>query len=305
MFIKTTEGFSQQKRDLSIVSDWIESSVILLNEKVSKSDVIDILNEENVFANKLDASAFVDNSWTEIKRRQKSLGKNNILEFPYKSIKTKKDWKEVSPYSFCIAISLASYYHKEDYIKRNFGEIGRAFEHLTNDSLKILFPEWSLFHTGWSDKKSLPFSDLINEIEENYNIKRTSNYLEYLTGKENDATLDIIMSRQFYDFNCSIPYYLVQCASGQDWVRKRNEPDISRWNKIFQFNSPLVRGLAIPFSLNQREFIYNSPTVGGIILDRYRLLSAYDLRFDWVSPQLSKRLNDITVQIINSINRYS
>ena len=106
MFIKTTEGFSQNKRDLSIISDWIEASVILLGEKISKSDVIDIFNEENVFADKLEANSFVDNCWTEIKRRQRSLGKNQLLKFPYKSIEATQDWKEFSPYSFCIAISL-------------------------------------------------------------------------------------------------------------------------------------------------------------------------------------------------------
>ena len=52
MFIKTSEGFNQHKRDLSIISDWIEGSVILLNEVISKSDVVDIFNEENIFANK-------------------------------------------------------------------------------------------------------------------------------------------------------------------------------------------------------------------------------------------------------------
>lgn len=304
MFLKTTEGFSQKNRDLSLVSDWIEAAVILLSEKVSKSDVVDIFNEENVFADKQEANAFVDNCWTEIKRRQRSLGNNKVLEFPYKSIIASKDWEEISPYSFCIAISLVSYYHKEDYIRRNYVEIGAAFEQLSNESLKILFPEWNLYHTGWSKKRAIPFPDLLTEIETNFNLHRTVNFKDYLSGEEKDATLDIIMSRQFYDLNCSVPYYLVQCASGQNWVNKRDEPDIGRWDKIIQFNSPLTRGLAIPFALSQTEFIFNSPTVGGLILDRYRLLSAYDLKFDWISPELSKDLNIITKKIINSIEQY-
>ena len=304
MFIKTTDGFSKQNKDLSIVSDWIESSTVLLNEEVSISDVVDVLTEENLFYDQNDAVEFVSNCWVEIRRRHKNFGDNTLVEIKNQRLICHRNWKDLPGYSFCLAISLASYYHKPNYISRSYQEIGKLFEILSKEALSYLFPNWKLYHTGWSIDTETDFTDLLKSIETEFSLKRQLNWADYFTSREKDATLDIILSRPFLDKNNSYPFFLIQCAGGQNWTLKRKEPNVSVWNKFINFDSPLTRGLIIPFSLTQMEFRHNAPHVEGILFDRYRILAPYQLELNWVSNSLKGELNKVTEDIVGKIEQY-
>lgn len=303
MFLKPTEGFSSRNKDITIISDWIESAVVLLGEIVSKTDVEDVLLEENIYKDKESIRPFIDDCWTELIRRQNYFGLNSFLKFDSRRIRCTKSWEEIPAYSFCLAISLASYYHKEDFIKRNFQEIGLSFETLTKEALSTLFPLWKLFHTGWSSEESKSFAELLLDIENEFGVKKMPNYIQYLSNREKDASLDLILYRPFIDTNYCIPIYLIQCASGQNWVKKIYEPDLNRWDHFIEFNSKLAKGLSIPFSLQEQKFIYYSPMISGFLIDRNRLLAAYHVNKNWESDDLKNKLNAITRNIVESISK--
>ena len=78
--------------------------------QISKSDVIDILIEEEIYRDQDFADEFISNCWERIEKRHKSFSQNQIFEIKSKRIIKRKNWEEYAAYSFCLAISLKTYY---------------------------------------------------------------------------------------------------------------------------------------------------------------------------------------------------
>jgi hypothetical protein len=76
-------GFSlsvgQHNCDLITATDWVEGTVMFQLDIVSKSDVVDFLEEENIYRNDstttVKAIDFVDSIWTELELRATWLGR--------------------------------------------------------------------------------------------------------------------------------------------------------------------------------------------------------------------------------------
>ena len=88
--------------------------------------------------------------------------------------------------------------------------------------------------------------------------------------------------RPFPDNRVGVPVYLMQCASGENWVHKLHEPDLNVWTKIILFAATPSKAIAIPFVLLDKEFKQRCNRVNGMLLDRYRLLAAVNHNGKWV-----------------------
>lgn len=88
----------------------------------------------------------------------------------------------------------------------------------------------------------------------------------------------------FFILNGDGSTYLMQCASGDDWTDKLHTPDIEVLKRLITFSSSPQRGIAMPFAQEDEEFSRQCNHVDGMLLDRYRLLSADGT--DWVSSAL-------------------
>ena len=135
--------------------------------------------------------------------------------------------------------------------------------------------------------------DLIVAIDE-----RKGHVADYLNEAAKDAGVDLVWYLPFRDSRGGAPIFLAQCASGDNWTRKVNEPSLREWTKIIDFASPPSKAFSLPFSLNERELRQQSNRAGGLMVDRYRLLaqgcsekawipgSLRDELIDWLSPRV-------------------
>ncbi len=108
--------------------------------------------------------------------------------------------------------------------------------------------------------------------------------------RANEAGLDVLCYRPFPDGRVGVPVYLMQCASGGDWDGKLHTPNLDIWRNIVNFASVPKKAFATPFSFLDEAFIMNCGVVNGLLLDRYRLLSAAAVNPNWIPGDLTARI---------------
>jgi hypothetical protein len=278
--------------DLKIAADWIEASLLFSNNtSLSKSDIVDILHEENIYREQDFAKEFVDNCWDEISRRHNNIRNNTYIQIEKLKLVKNINWSETPAYSFCLLTCLNTYYDftikKTDFINQQ----GELFEEVTKESLSTLFPNWNVFRTGYDRHTKKKFPQLLESISRELKISVKTESSMYFSNSQHDAKLDLILFRHFEDNYCNIPIYLFQCASGENWLRKKMEPSIEHWKKLLCFDSHPVKGFSIPYCLDLKEHRLHSSQIDGILLDRMRILSAVSIKQDWISDSLKRSLN--------------
>ena len=269
---------------LDILCDWIEGSVLFDNEVVSKIDIVEILTEE---------------------RRLGCIEKGNPFSFIHQSIKSRHPWQENSAHTFCVLLSMPQCYKDWSTALRtnDYNEQGKLFELLTKASIENQFSGWHTYQTGWSRTNRVKLIDIVNEITSRLGeIKGEIEPWENLSG--NEAGLDLLCYRPFPDNRVGVPVYLIQCASGKNWIHKLHEPDLNVWTKIILFAATPRKALAIPFALLDEEFKKWCNRVNGMLLDRYRLLTAVNHNRKWVPSSLEAEIVDWVTPRLQTLQRY-
>ena len=64
---------------LDALIEWIEGSITFADDKVTQSDVVDILMEEEIYRSQDFARERLEFAWSEVARREKILGAARIL----------------------------------------------------------------------------------------------------------------------------------------------------------------------------------------------------------------------------------
>jgi hypothetical protein len=106
----------------------------------------------------------------------------------------------------------------------------------------------------------------------------------------NEAGLDILCYRSFEDTRAGSPVFLLQCASGKHYEGKLHTPNLRIWGKIIQFTTDPKKAFSTPYALTDSEFTRVGNLVNGMLLERYRLLSARRHDMHWPSQELSDRI---------------
>lgn len=274
---------------LDVFTDWIEASILFTDPRVSSSDVIDILCENYLYDDSDNASAFVSVAWKELRRRQAWLGKFSPLRVHPRFLERRADWVDVPAHSFCLVLSCLIHYKTW---AKQFGSDytiqGKLFEDLSKESLESL--GWVVHTTGWASTRTTKLSVTVEGIADALN-EPTGQIGRWSAARAKDAGLDLVCSRPFVDKRGGKPVYLLQCASGADWPQKVHTPDLNLWNKLIDFSSPPQRAFAMPFSFtDDAEFSRVCNRVSGMLIDRYRLLSAGWSDPNWLSVPLAKKL---------------
>lgn len=298
--------------DFIVLSDWIEGNVIIGGETISKSDVVDVLCESNVYDDQDFASEIVEIAWTELERRCQWLGRGNSMRMLGREILPMfGSWQDVPAHAFYLALTFAKYYPGwAGQFGTDYTEQGNLFESLAAASLIAL--GWTVHQTGWSvaaqtrdpAEQAKVIDTIIHAVADRLN-ERTGNIGRWRQEAANDAGLDLVCYKPFVDGRGGKPIYLIQCASGIKWERKLDTPRIQIWNKLIDFSNVPQKGFAMPFSLEDEAFRFNCNIVEGMFLDRYRLLSAGHTGHDWVPNELKGRLVDWLlprIAVLPSIN---
>ena len=279
--------------DTHIFCDWIEGGIRFECDEISKSDVIDILLENNIYLDQDYAAEFVENVWRELRRRLQVVGDNcRPFDFFHNRIRKVGEWQDFSGYSFCLILSFSTWY--SDWANQfgdDYTDQGLIFEELTKESLIALLPEWEVFQTGWSKENPVTIQEVIKDVADRVGSSQ-GNVTNWVSPAAKDLGLDLVCHRPFLDERLGQPVFLIQCASGHNWDTKLHTPDQNVWDTIINWPSKPKKGFSTPYSLSTDLFNQSCLRVNGLLLDRYRLLSAGHRNADWISGPLRDRIVD-------------
>lgn len=276
--------------NFSAFCDWIEGSVLLGDNEVSTTDVIDILIENFVYDDQDFAAEIVDSAWAELQRRLTWLGTSSPIEFISKRIRKVSDWQDFPGHSFCIMLSYAKWYPKwAKAFGSDFTEQGAIFEELTKEAMQLLFPGWVVYPTGWTRTHPSNISSVVNEVATHLG-EVVGDIDHWASSSANEAGLDLLCYLPFIDGRVGKPVFLMQCASGINWDGKLHTPNLNLWRNIVISASEPKKAFSLAYALSDKDFTVNCTLVNGLLLDRYRLLSAGQTTRDWVLPELKQRI---------------
>lgn len=261
--------------NVAFLCDWIEASVLFESEEVSKPDIVDILIENEVYTSQDFAVEILDVAWSILRERLSLPGAPVSFTITNNRITRKNDWQSFPAYAFCLALSCGSYLYPKwaDDYGHDFAGQGSLFERLTLESLKQVFPSWTIKRIGWAPDNPIKLKKSINGILDDLNELANGDIDLHVTDNANELGLDLLAFCTFGDSHSSFPVVMVQCASGKDWVDKRHTPDLTIWRKIVNFNAQPLRAFAMPYSfVDKDDFRRHATKVDGLFLDRYRLL---------------------------------
>ncbi len=301
-------SIEERNIDWDVLCDWIEGSVLFLNEPLSQIDVVDVLLEEERCTNRYQAqtssgssqdivSALVQDAWLEIERRSGLCADSYGLRTEGDWLHPTGHWRKTPEHAFCLLLSLASRY---DWWFRVFGtdysEQGELFELLTAEALRAIEPGWDTFRAGSGPTNKLGLRLLLEEIASRIDA-RVGDVSLWDTENTGDMQLDLLWHMTFPDQRGGVPYCLIQCASGSNWESKIQTPNLSLWeSSLLNSATKPIRGCSVPFCYSDNEdFKRNCVKVGGLFLDRCRLLGAARWKSDWVPESVAQRIKKWTL----------
>jgi hypothetical protein len=278
--------------DLSVFCDWLEGSLLFAGyDRLSRSDIKDVLMDEHLYSQQDKASELLDDVWREFDRRISALGRTYPIQVENLRLQRAATWRQSPAYSFCLLLSYAERYPKwRKAFGADFNEQGLLFERLTVEALEQELDGWKIHSTGWSRAQAAGLRTIVEDVRARLGEEagKPEKFPKYRVAK--DAGLDVVVSRPFSDNRIGFPLYLVQCASGAKWEGKRNQPNPHVWRTLIDFAVIPKKALAIPFALQDDDFWFSCRAMDGMLIDRMRLLSGGRRQPDWVSNDVKRRL---------------
>ncbi len=292
-----TKGFGRSVTahnvDLDVFCDWIEGNVLFISGGLSEPEVVDALCHNQIYDKQEMAYQMVSNGWSELRKRQKMLGDASPYVFESLRIKLRrKPWEEATAHSFCVLLSLLKWYPKwANSFGQNYTEQGQLFEELTKEAVETLYTGWTVRQTGWSRTQTKKLAAVVN-IVSTWLSESTGNVEKWTSKSANEAGLDLVCYHEIPDGRGGFPAFLFQCASGANWDEKLHTPNLKIWTRIVDFRAQSLptKAFATPFAFLDEDFTRNCNLVDGLLLDRYRLLSAGLRRKDWISNSLKTKI---------------
>lgn len=273
------------------LTDWIEGCLLFTDEEsLSQPYVADFLKDCGL-TEKRSPFTVVEQAWSALRYRAKCL-ENSVPYTVSNGVVTRRgrDWKATPAYSFCLALSLAGLYPSfRERLGPDHTGRGRLFEQLTEAALRSLLPGWSIWVTGWSPVNTNKIRQVVTQVSTLACEPELPLY-PWMTGRENEAGLDIVCCREFDDGKPSIPTLLVQCASGELDRSKFETPNIDVWSGVVEFSCRPQRAYSTPYALNRDHYRHVSKRVQGLTLDRLRLFHGGRANTNWLPAGLADSL---------------
>jgi len=202
---------------LDVLVDWIEGSVAFIDEKLSQTDVVDVLCENNVYQSQDFASELVADAWIELERRGESVIDGAPFEVYGRRIQRRYAWDGNPAYSFCLLLSLQALYKGwAGKFGSDFTKQGDLFERLTVECLERL--GWTVHRTGWAPGNTANIQTVVKKISAHIGEPEIPGELaKWISKDAKDEGVDVVCSDPFYDGWGGRPLYFFQCACGAKW----------------------------------------------------------------------------------------
>ena len=226
------------------------------------------LSEEDSLA------SFADELWRVLTARADSIGSlRYCYELTGDTLQLRAaTWQDVPIHTLMLLCDVGRRYS----LQWNSDETGQLFEVSVAAAATRLFGGPSV-RFGWEIEPGWPkpIEERVRRLAEELGL-RTEDLTGKVEAKDKDKGLDVAARLSFGDDCPGTLSCLIQCATGKNWREKLGEPSITTWSSLLQWNSNLVRAIAVPWRLEKpydylrtfRDFD------GAIVLDRPRLLAA-------------------------------
>ena len=300
MFDIPPKGFgisvNQHNVELDCMCDWIEGCITFSTDRLSLSDIVDILCENDIYRSQDFAKEHVGNAFLELSRRADCLGHVVPYEVMSTRLVQRHQWKDAPAFAFCLMLSLQVLYRSHfKTFGHDYTEQGVLFERLTVASLDCL--GWTTHSTAWSKKASHNFRDRVEALAGHLGeASRVDGIEKWANEDAKDGGLDVVCHFAFADRWSGRPLLYVQCASGENWKEKRATPNLDLWDKLLDVATRPRHGISIPFTLLADDFRKAANFNGlSLLLDRHRLCAPKnDVDADWLPEELANELNKWT-----------
>ena len=159
-------SINNHNSNLFLFCDWLEANALFFEDRLSFSDVIDQLLEDELYDFQDFAWEFVGNSLSELRKRALHLQRAYPLAVTDRHLKSRNEGGK-HPYLFCLLVSLLPFYSS---VKKSFGPDHNSqavlLERLAELSLAKLFPSWAVRRTGWSRMSNRTLPTIARELAE-------------------------------------------------------------------------------------------------------------------------------------------
>ncbi len=216
----------------------------------------------------------------EIKRRAAYGGKGYPFRISRSRIELRPGIHRWTPYAFCLMVSDRDYWNSGD-------PASRMFEHVASSALRSYLQGATIVFGAPRDAPEQHIKTALRRLAERTGDTLVSVFQVRPTDK--DLGLDVVGWKNFDDLQTSKILVYMQCATGDDWIRKRGDLDIGSggiWNRIISWTTPPVKAMAIPYIVPPGD-AWNRATPGLLLMDRLRICSVLPARsvsvgdFDW------------------------
>lgn len=290
--------------DLHRLADWVEASVLVSDGSVSKAEVMEELRASGLvgfpgesfgedadeFGTGADESPddslerVADDVLAECRQRQTQLGDGYPFAVSTDLLSIRPE-AEPDSYAFLLVSDLGHHFSELKDSLTPDTHSGMLMEKVVEAATRGIFGRSQRF--GWPREQEWPTGIKAR-------VKRLAKELEVpvdslkrkVVPADNDRTLDVVAIMSVNDTHEASLIVLIQCAAGQNWKSKLGDPSVSAWDNLLQWQSPIIRAVALPWRLGGRrsDWTYGriySMSNHAMVLDRPRLLAGRpDLHLD-------------------------
>lgn len=281
MLSRPERGFARSVEKINVdtgaLADWIEASCFLLQERVTKSDIVDILIEEQICdaQNQELAREIADRGFEEVQTRLRYAGASGLLTRSGDHLQPDGPIEESPFYAFLLALSVSRIY--PDWAKdvSDHSYQGELFERAIEAVCPGLLPGWTVYRAGWSPENAVSIPSIVDSLCPLLNTRGHPALEDWVPDRAKDGGLDIVCYRAFRDNREALPSYFVQCASGANWRDKVATPNADEWTKYLDAAVAPSTAIAAPFVIDEKELRLAGLKGQITVFDRTRLLQAY------------------------------
>ena len=276
------------------LADWAELRVLYSQDTaISWESIRTEVDVEGLLEGKSEANdpdtipdqasqSLVADAAREIQRRIDNGGKGYPFKIGRRGLELRRGINRHTPYAFCLMVSDRDYWKPGD-------RSARMFEHLATEALQSYLQGCAV---RFGAPREAPEQEIVVALQ---NLQaRTGDTFRGaypLRATDQDLGLDVVGWKNFTDGEISKILVYMQCATGEDWPKKRGDLDLGPggvWSKIMDWTTPPVKALAIPYVVAP-GVDWGRATPGLLFLDRLRISSLLPARalsiadIDWKS----------------------
>jgi len=219
---------------------------------------------------------FTDDLWGILRMRSRLLGKGYPFSVTANTVSLRTaQWRQSLCFTSLLIADLGRFYQKVHLDLGEDSEFSLLFEKIVQAALLAKLG-------GTTVRFGFPYdADMRGTIAQR--VQRLAQHFggevaarPRLRGNDKDMGLDVASRWSFGDDGHGTVCLLTQCAAGKGWKRKTGEPSLARWRAILDWQSTLIRAVAVPWRFEKPEYDYPryAEHFDAIVLDRMRLCGA-------------------------------